>query len=178
MARLHQKKGIVPLVKAWTKVMKNAPAKLIIAGPDEGELSKFHHFLGGNVVYLGPVYGDEKVKLLNEAHYYVLPSFSEGFPSSVLEAMSFGAIPLISKGCNFPEVFDQKLGYNIEPDEISIGKVLSMLRVRDYDTAKSHENHLFIKEGYAESRIAEKLFALYSQCIRSLKVRNTHAFIL
>src|SRR5690606_2109470 len=103
MARLHYKKGVAPLVRAWKRVMDGAGEKtLVIAGPDEGELEKIRPLLTGNVRYIGAVYGKEKEDWLKRSHYYFLPSFSEGFPTSVLEAMSYGLTPLITAGCNFP----------------------------------------------------------------------------
>ena len=93
--------------------------KLIIVGPDEGELAKILPLISGNIEYKGPLFDSEKSEVLQKAHYYFLPSFSEGFPSSVVEAMSFGAIPVITQGCNFPEVFEQHLGYEISTDQES-----------------------------------------------------------
>jgi glycosyltransferase involved in cell wall biosynthesis len=165
MARLHEKKGVLPLVQAWHAVMKDKNAKLIVAGPDEGELEKISPYLRDNVSYVGPVYGTEKANLLNSCHYYILPSHSEGFPTSVLEGMSYGAIPLISKGCNFPEVFEQKLGYNVEPDVRQIADQLETLSSRPFDTALSLRNRVFIEENYSEAVVGQKLFELYSSVI-------------
>jgi glycosyltransferase involved in cell wall biosynthesis len=162
MARLHHKKGVLPLVRAWENTMRNQPSKkLVVAGPDEGELGKLKPYLYGNVEYVGPVYGDDKVKLLTQAHYYVLPSFSEGFPSSVLEAMGMGAIPILTKGCNFPKVFQAKLGYEIEPNDKSIETMLVYLQEKPYDFGLSRRNHEFIAEHYSEEVIGEALFKLY-----------------
>lgn len=162
MARLHFKKGIIPLLKAWNKVMQDTKTSLTIAGPDEGELEKMKPYLQGNARYVGPVYGTDKINLLQRSHYYLLPSHSEGFPTSVLEAMSYGLIPMISEGCNFPEVFENKLGYQIEPDEAHITPELLALRDKPFDHVLSRRNYDFIAENYSEQAISEKLFSLYS----------------
>lgn len=167
MARLHFKKGLLPLVKGWHRVMLQANASLVIAGPDEGELDKIKPYLGHNIAYVGPIYGPEKEKLLSRAHYYVLPSFSEGFPTSVLEAMSYGAIPLISKGCNFPDVFEHKLGYNIEPDENQIAGVLDHIGKTPFNQRVSAENVKFIERNYSEEVIGEKLRSFYSSLLNT-----------
>lgn len=117
LGRLHAKKGIVPLVNAFHKASWDDGEKpeLIIAGPDQGELEKIQPLLdqSPNIEYIGPVYGEAKSKLLNEAKFFVLPSFSEGFPSSTIEAINHGMVPLISDGCNFPELFERGLGIKV-----------------------------------------------------------------
>lgn len=134
MARLHHKKGILPLVQAWSesRLMGDVKFQLQIAGPDDGELEVLKELLEKlptpvNIEYLGAVYGPQKQQLLQEATYYALPSFSEGFPTSVLEAMQYGAVPLISDGCNFPDVFKHELGYRLSPEVADIRAVLDQL---------------------------------------------------
>lgn len=166
LARLHNKKGILPLAKAWSKSMKgNNNVKLNIVGPDEGELCKIASFINGNVEYFGPLFGEEKKSMLMKAHYYVLPSFSEGFPSSVVEAMSFGAIPIISEGCNFPEIFDEKLGYQISTNEESIEKVLREVSTISYNNSLSQRNISYVKQNLTEKIIGDQLFHMYKELL-------------
>jgi glycosyltransferase involved in cell wall biosynthesis len=169
MARLHKKKGIVPLVQAWAKVMRDTDYQLVIAGPDEGELERIKPFFSDNVKYVGPQYGEEKRTILRDSHYYLLPSFSEGFPTSVLEAMSYGLIPLISQGCNFPEVFEKRLGYQIEPDIESITTLLIRLKDKSFDQELSARNHSFIGNYFSEPTIGNRLFDLYSGIQKKIK---------
>ncbi len=167
MARLHFKKGITPLVKAWNAVMKNnSNAELIIAGPDEGELKLIQPYLSENVTYAGVVYGKEKIGLLQQANYYVLPSLSEGFPVSVLEAMSYGCIPIISEGCNFATVFNEKLGYKIDTEIGSISNGLQQAMHNDNYDLLSKKNAAFIAMNYSEAKIGEDLWSMYKNLSR------------
>lgn len=169
MGRLHQKKGILPLVKAWSKTYKDrSDRKLVIAGPDEGELVKLKEYLSNNIVYSGPVYGEEKKQLLRSAHYFMLPSFSEGFPSSVVEAMAYGAIPMISAGCNLPEVFENQIGYHIEPDEGSISSALNQVGSTPFDHSLSARNHDFARRNYSEEKIGHDLYTLFEKMLKKL----------
>jgi glycosyltransferase involved in cell wall biosynthesis len=168
LARLHHKKGVLPLVKAWNKSMRNELSKkLIIAGPDEGELKKIAPFLSGNIEYVGPAFGENKKQLLRRSHYYVLPSYSEGFPTSVVEAMSYGVIPVISSGCNFPEVFDNKLGYRVEPDENNIASQFVALKDMPFNRERSKCNHDFVEKKYSEPAIAGRLYSAYLWTIKA-----------
>lgn len=167
MARLHHKKGIIHLVKAWSETMKDdKDSMLLIAGPDEGELERIKPYFTDNIKYLGPVYGEGKQKLLRESHYYVLPSYSEGFPTSIVEAMSFGAIPIITVGCNFPHVFENKLGYMIEPDMTTISAMLNKLKMTEFDKELSFKNQLFVFDNLTDRKIGEDLYKLYQRLLK------------
>jgi glycosyltransferase involved in cell wall biosynthesis len=169
MARLHFKKGVFPLVKAWHLLKSEVirfNCKLVIAGPDEGELDKIKPYMDDTIEYVGSVYGDQKYTLLNRSHYYLLPSYSEGFPTSVLEAMSYGLIPLISNGCNFDEVFKHGLGFRIEPTINSVENSLKTLLPQPFDKELSEANRDYAISHFGETVIGENLHQLYIDILR------------
>ena len=62
--------------------------------------------LGQIVKFEGWVSGDKKVKLLNNADVFILPSYTEGLPISILEAMTYN-LPVISTPVGgIPEVIE------------------------------------------------------------------------
>lgn len=130
LGRLHHKKAVGELVSAFaTSNLRNrSDCQLIVAGPDDGQMAGVSRTLREtdttNVAVLGPVFGEHKESLLSQADFFVLPSHSEGFPTSVLEAMGSGCIPVISTGCNFPEARDAGLTLQAQPDESSIRAAL------------------------------------------------------
>ena len=166
MSRLHHKKGVLPLVKAWSKSFGSMyNKKLIIAGPDDGELVNIEPYLTGNIEYRGAVFGIEKMNLLNISHYFILPSLSEGFPTSVLEAMSYGLIPIISEGCNFPAVYAENIGYRVESNEEDISRILRFLSDKPFDKNLSDKNRIYITQNFSEAITGDRLFKLYSSVI-------------
>lgn len=167
MARLNPVKNVVNLAEAWHKTMKDKNVELLIAGPDEGELEKMQQYIGGNLKYLGPVYGEEKKKLLSSAHYYFLPSSNEGLPGSVVEAMSYGLIPIITEACNLKDVFKYDLGYKIDSSTESMMQVLDQLYSLDYDESKSKRNIAYVKDNLSEVVISKKLLKIYKELIDS-----------
>jgi glycosyltransferase involved in cell wall biosynthesis len=131
LSRLHKKKGIMPFVTGWinSTFAHNPNVRLVIAGPDQGELIRLEKLIQNceNIIYVGPVYGKAKEELLRSSDFFLLTSFSEGFPTAVLEAMELGLIPVMSKGCNFNEAFDAKAAFHAEPDSTQISQVLDKL---------------------------------------------------
>ncbi len=173
MARLHHKKGILPLIKAWaiSPLQNNKQYELTIAGPDDGEkelmLSTIERNHITNIKYVGAVYNKQKEALLQQSHFYILPSFSEGFPTSVLEAMQYGLIPIITEGCNFPEVIEQNLAIPITTQEDSITEGLikaSQISPEQFQKL-STENHFFITNNYSLQQIAKQQSQLYKKLL-------------
>ncbi len=173
LARLHYKKGIVPLVEAWGKSnLNNAPDyNLIIAGPDNGELEKMKVAIikakSNNIIFVGPQYGSEKEKLLSDSHFYILPSFSEGFPTSVLEGMQNGLIPLITDGCNFPEAFENSQAIKISPNIEDIIQGLLQVSRFNEEELKIFSNEVvhFVNKNYSLASIAEIQYNSYKSLL-------------
>ncbi len=169
MARLHHKKGIIPLINAWAKsqLCNHSSYQLTIAGPDDGEkeimLATIEKNHTTNIKYVGAVYNKPKEALLQQSHFYILPSFSEGFPTSVLEAMQYGLIPIITEGCNFPEAIEQNLAISITTQESSITNALvraSNISPESFQK-QSTETQIFITKNYSLQQIAKQQYMLY-----------------
>jgi poly(glycerol-phosphate) alpha-glucosyltransferase len=83
------------------------------ATKDQGPRTKDNH---ASVVFTGPAFGEQKDALLRQADAFILPSFSEGLPMSVLEAWSYGLPVLMSDHCNLPEGFAADAAIRIGTD--------------------------------------------------------------
>lgn len=171
MARIHVQKGIIELVKAWkmSKLASSAHANLVIAGPDDGALTELQREIEGlsNVHYCGAVYGAEKERLLRDSDFFVLPSRAEGFPGSVIEAMSYGTVPIMTKECNFPEAERAGCAFTIERNTDSIVAVLERCM-----TLEEHNLQVFkdacvqmIADNYTLETVANQFQRLYSNII-------------
>jgi len=170
MARLHVKKGPLNLIKAWKNTnLNNSPDyELIMAGPDEGELAKIQTEMEGssNISYVGAIYGSEKKKLLERAYFYVLPSLSEGFPTSVVEAMMNGLIPLLSSGCNFPEIFEKHLGIETGTSVASIqNALLKAIELKGEWSNFRQRGFTLVNKKYGIDTIANLQYDCFSQIL-------------
>lgn len=170
MARLHAKKGVLLLVKAWaaSKLANNGKFKLRIAGPDEGELNKImevlHVYKVNNIDIIGPVYNEKKEAVLNESHYFILPSQSEGFPTTIVEAMTHKCIPVITPGCNFPEALEagvaEKITFDIEVIKKKLEELTSV--TNEEMNIKGIEAKKFADDNFSIKKIAMKQLNLYN----------------
>lgn len=131
MARLHPKKGLDLLVPAWARLKEHhSQWELLIAGPDEdGYRATVENMIrqfdvASGTTLVGPVTGAAKRALLKSADLFVLPSYSEGFPVSVLEAMACRVPVIGTDGCNFAELQTEGGGWLCTADADSVYKAL------------------------------------------------------
>lgn len=105
MGRLSPEKRIDWIIRSFLQLKKNTELlkdiKLVIAGGSsatKGYIKKLKILSENNpdIIYTGYVTGKEKAELLSSALIFVLPSYLEGFPIVLLEAMSYGLCCLVS----------------------------------------------------------------------------------
>ena len=124
IGRIHPKKGVAELVEAWALLSRERPSiakewRVVIAGWDDGnhqaqiEAAIIRHGLEGKVIMPGPLFGPDKDAALRHAEAFILPSYSEGLPMSVLEAWSFRLPVLMTEACNLPEGFEEAAAIQI-----------------------------------------------------------------
>lgn len=113
VGRLVKEKGIYELVEAFNIVRQKYPdAKLSIAG-DGPELKKLKNIvtelsLNESVEFLGWLQEDALESLYRKNTFFVLPSYFEAFPMSVIEAMSYGCIVIASNVGGIPTIINGK----------------------------------------------------------------------
>lgn len=118
---LGKNKGIYDLLECIRdhKVEFQGKLKLYIGGNGEIEHVKQlikEYGIADIAIFEGWVSGDKKIELLNKSDAYILPSYKEGLPISILEAMSYG-MPIISTPVGgIPEIVSNgENGYLVEP---------------------------------------------------------------
>lgn len=176
LGRLNFKKSVSELAQAWkkSKFGYNSKFQLSICGPDDGELGNLSWILADaklNILLRAEsVSGADKEKVFEDSDFFLLPSKSEGFPTSVVEAGMHGLLPVISDGCNFPELFAQGLGIKIGDSEGEILDVLNQIYEKvsseekiDDLRAESLKTKQFFIDNYTIESIADKQCQLYQK---------------
>lgn len=168
--RLDSRKGVVDLITSAKYVVKNYPETRFIVtgkGPNEGyirrQISKLN--LKGNVTLTGFVSRDELLRLYQSCTMYVLPSYYEGLPTTLLEAMACGLPSIATDVDGSSEVISHgKTGMLVPPKcpealSASIQEFLADERKRK---EIGHCGKNYVKETYDWSKIADKTAEIYA----------------
>jgi len=170
VGRLDYVKGIDILLKSIKKIKKeleenNAKLHLVGYGYEEESLKKIRHSLKIEkiVEFLGRLDGDELLKEYITSDLFILPSRTEGFPLTLLEAWA-AKLPVIATrvGDNSFLIENQKNGFLIDPES---SKELARIILEVLDNKKLKgigENGYFkVKEKYKWERIAKMTYEKY-----------------
>lgn len=173
LGRIHPKKGLDLLVKAFCQVTKVCPKTiLVIAGPDEIGYQKHleaclsgEGFLG-RCLFTGMLQPEERLAALAAADIFVLPSYSEGFPIAAIEALAAGLPVILTEACNIPGIEEEGAGMIITPELTSLSQ--AMLRLTD-DTALrnqvGHSGRQLALAKYTWDRVAEQMTQVYENIL-------------
>ncbi len=114
--------------------------KLYLGGiMEDKDLAEVINRYPGNVSYIGWVEKEEKDKYLTECGIYVLPSYYEGHPVSVIEAQAYGCLVVASDVGGIPmTVKDGETGYLVSPRDTEALKQ-ALLKALDEDLSADHE---------------------------------------
>ncbi len=171
LGRLFPKKGLDLLIPAFGQLVSaDATAHLLVAGDDAGSgyretVATLVREAGvsDRVHLLGEVQAARKWAVLRAADAFVLPSYSEGLPIAVLEAMACERPVVVTENCNLPEVRTAEAGWIVDA---TVESVLSGLRAA---TDSAHERGRRGRNGrqlvacrYTWDSIASQSLGLYS----------------
>ena len=138
LGRLHGKKGLLNLLRAWAQIQAQVPASagewcLVIAGWDQGgheqtlRQAARELAIEDSVRFVGALFGEAKDAAYHHADAFVLPSVSEGLPLVVLEAWSHRLPVLMTPACNLPEGFAADAAIRADPEACSLAAALVAL---------------------------------------------------
>lgn len=109
---LVKRKGVVYLIKAFMDI-KNENLKLLIIGEGEMKLELQRISCDHRIAFLG--YRENALEYIKAADMLVLPSFYEGFPNVLLEAMAVGTPVIATNVSGIPELIQDGVGGALIP---------------------------------------------------------------
>ena len=157
-------KAFDQLIEAFSRVKENAKLYIIGDGPEHEHLKNLikELQLGSRVELFGRLTRDEINKVFQKSHVFVLPSQSETFGVSYIEAM-YAGLPVIATRCGGPESFvDESNGLVVPINDVdAFAKAMELMR-QNYDIY----NKKLISDNciaqFSPEVIAEKIIKSYS----------------
>jgi glycosyltransferase involved in cell wall biosynthesis len=156
LSRLHFKKGLDLLCRAWKNAGHTDDHHLVLAGPDfEDTRQRLEEMIselgvGRSITFAGMLKDEHKWAALAACDAFILPSRSEGLSVAVLEAMAMGRPVIVTSRCNVPEVATHSCGWTTEPDQEDVTETL-----REYFAAGPET---LLRMGENGKRVAKKVY--------------------
>jgi len=174
---LFQRKGVADLLQAVkkladSKVLEETHVRFQIGGtgPEEEKLKEYvaDNHLEQYVNFLGWVDGERKLETLKNSQVFILPSYNEGLPIAILEAISFG-MPVIATnvGSIAEAVLDEENGFLVTPGDID-GYVNALHRlITDYSlrVSMAKKSRELAKQDYDEKKYFVKLMEVFQSVL-------------
>ena len=118
LGTISLRKGIARLLSAM-ELLKSENVELLLAGPSEIDPSAWEDM--DNITWLGPIPRSQVAEVYQSADVFILPTLSDGFALTQLEALSYG-LPVIASVYCGEAVIEGQNGWileNLEPETIA-----------------------------------------------------------
>ncbi len=148
-------------------------AVLVIAGPDDGYLSKLQSLINNlginnNVLLVGPLYGKDKLAAYVDANVYVLPSNYETFPVTILEAYACSKPVIASQiGSLNDLVIDDATGFLVEvrsQDKLA-NAIIKLLRDPEKAIEMGRNGRKLVQTRYDTEKVVDILENIYRMIV-------------
>ena len=167
-----ERKGCFDIPAIVDQVCRKIPdAQFILGG--SGEIEKVKQKLSAkykdNVVFPGWIRNEQKKQYLREADIFLLPSYNEGMPMAILDAMGCG-LPIVSTDVGgIPKIVRQGVnGYLYKPgDSKNMACAIIEYLTNDEKRVKAGQESVdIIRKSYSLQQNIDKLEKIYSEVAR------------
>ncbi|WP_027087614.1 glycosyltransferase family 4 protein [Cohnella panacarvi] len=180
LGEIGKRKGIYDLIQALSRMTDEQKSTIHLDIGGNKELDTLtsmirQYGLEKTCTVHGWVDGDKKSALLKEAAVYILPSYFEGVPISILEAMSY-ELPVISTNvAGIPEIVLHRYnGLIIEPGDIEGLKQSILYLAENLEITEQYgRNSRRLAEKHDVPIVVDKIMGLFENDARKSKVNNT-----
>ncbi len=161
-------------VEAWRILKQKYPALVMTVAGDGSELKSVKEHVQAQkmegITFLGWVYGPSKLEAFANADLCLFPTYREGMPNSVLEAMACG-LPVATRAVGGVQDFfeDGKMGFLTESKESCVFAELLERLLLDYTRrhAIARYDYVFAKQHFAASAVALRLTNVYQKTMNN-----------
>ena len=169
LGRLHPKKGLDRLIRAWASIEASSGGwRLRVVGPSERgyaeELAALAANLGCSKVSIeGEVSGADKWQTYREASLFVLPTRNENFGLSVAEALSCGVPAIATRNAPWQGLLSEGCGWWIDDDWQQLAQTLTAAMALSDSERRTmgRRGREWMAHAFAWPAIAQKMAEVY-----------------
>lgn len=181
LGRINFKKGLDLLVPSFVHVLEMVPeAWLAFVGPDnEGYGTKVRQWcreqgIADNVSFVDHLGPEEVKQAYVDADLFVLPSYTENFGMTVVEAMACGCPVVISDKVNiWREIQKEGAGlvFGLHPQEIA-NAICQVLLDKDIAREMGRRGRVAAQRHYSWPRIVDQMVQVYRKVIEEAAAKR------
>lgn len=171
---LDRNKGVFNILEMINQHQEELRGKFLLHIGGNGKTEEVKRLIakygiGDIVQFEGWVKGEKKIELLSRSDFYLLPSYKEGLPISILEAMSYRLPIVASPVGGIPEIVEDGVnGFLVQPgDNDNLYQVVSRLIENSLQRKSMGERSWEKVQPYLPSAVESKLMAVYSSLLDS-----------
>ena len=170
-------KGLDLLLEACRDIkieLREHSVQINIYGSIESETDELYinrtiveYGLEGIVSNYGPIFGEEKDKVLYEGDVFIQMSRHEGFPMSILEAFTYGCPVGITEGTNVgPIVNDKSAGWVCSSSTAAIKKMLiDIISSSPKEISQKSKNARQLTDLFSWQKVCQKTIEEYEKLV-------------
>jgi len=169
VGRLNQNKDPLTVLRAFAQHVKRHPsARLYMVYQTADLLLQVQHLMNeerlhNNVILVGKLPHQELADWYHAVDYFISASHAEAAGYALLEAMSAGCIPIVSRIPSYKKILENSPGYLFEPGNIAeLAQLLNSLPERD-DSKLSAEVKACFRYYLSFEKVASNMFDLFNQ---------------
>ncbi|MEJ6021314.1 glycosyltransferase [Ramlibacter sp. PS4R-6] len=172
-SRIHPKKGVELLLRAWAQV-RPAHWRLEIVGPGEVayvrslEAAAASLGIDDSVAFGAPEYDEHAKNLaIGSADLVVLPSFSENFGSIIVEALGLGVPVITTTATPWDELPKRRAGWWVEPTQDALAAALrEAVALDDVErAAMGRRGSEWVRSDFSWKSVAERMMLVYEEVL-------------
>ena len=176
LSRIHKKKGIDILIKAWSVLEPQFPDwDLVIVGPQNDYANQMKALALNlrlkNIDFKDAIYGQDKFEYLRNSELFVLPTHSENWGIAILEALACSIPAICTTGAPWEGLITKKCGDWIDLTENNL--IDSMQRLMFLSSSERNEmgnrGYEWISQDFSWDAIGQKTLLAYKWLCGELK---------
>ncbi len=178
LGRISPIKGLDALIPAFAAVLKKMPDAMlaIVGGDDRGYRSEIEKLIekygvSKRVVFTGMITGEKKESAYESADVFVVPSVSENFGMSAVEAMRAGVPTIMTDGVGISKLIsDARAAIVVPKRDADIAQaMIGLLESEDRRRELGKRGREFVEREFSEASVAKRFESAYRRIIEGTK---------